>query len=169
MLEDDIKSSSVSNVNVLSHSQGQQLSTSAWHQTCVSGKFSFLDWVKPRGRADVSVGASFGLNTRAGCKSSHGLPDGSAKGLAPCFKLAIGPRGQLRLLLEKHFMNAINTDDSLGQEEMWGLAYRLSGWPVGPKKRIYYQMASSNLGVQELQLTFFKTCIIRRWTPGFNW
>ena len=32
---------------------------------------------------------------------------------------------------------------------MWGLAYLLSGRPVGPTKRVYYQMASSNLSVQE--------------------
>ena len=30
--------------------------------------------------------------------------------------------------------------------EMWGLAYRLSGRPVGPKKRVYFQMAASNFG-----------------------
>ena len=38
-MEDEIKSSDVSNVNILWHSQ----STFAWHQTCVSGKYSF--WI----------------------------------------------------------------------------------------------------------------------------
>ena len=28
---------------------------------------------------------------------------------------------------------------------MWGLSYRLSGRPVGPNKRVYYQLAASNL------------------------
>ena len=32
---------------------------------------------------------------------------------------------------------------------MWGRAYRLSGRLVGPKKRVYYQLAASNLVVQE--------------------
>ena len=39
--------------------------------------------------------------------------------------------------------------DKRNFSEMWGLAYRLSGRPVGPKKRVYYQMASSSLSVQE--------------------
>ena len=37
---------------------GTQLSTFAWHQTCVRGKFFSLDWEKPRGQAEVSPGVS---------------------------------------------------------------------------------------------------------------
>ena len=33
--------------------------------------------------------------------------------------------------------------------KMWGLAYRLSGRPVGPKKRVYVRTVASKLGGQE--------------------
>ena len=50
--------------------RGTQLSTFAWHQTCVTGKFFFQDWGKPWGRADVSAGVPTGLDTRVFSKSN---------------------------------------------------------------------------------------------------
>ena len=45
--------------------------------------------------------------------------------------------------------NGPRRQQSWNFSEMWGLAYLLSGRPVGPTKRVYDQMASSNLSVQE--------------------
>ena len=39
--------------------------------------------------------------------------------------------------------------DKRNLSEMWRPAYRLSGRLVGPNKRVYSEMAASNLGVQE--------------------
>ena len=45
--------------------------------------------------------------------------------------------------------NGPRRQQSWNFSEMRGLAYLLSGRPVGPTKRVYDQMASSNLSVQE--------------------
>ena len=198
---------------------GTLLSTFAWHQTCVSGKFFFLYWEKPRGRAEVSAGVSFGLNTRvfdksnvrpcqknppALCKGRVGavrdvrgdvdllvvvtymwpepccvtdrerkrrhviskapgrLADVSAEGMRPVSSDAIGPRcpqrenfdgGQLRFLLEKHFMLAINSDERFS----CGPTY-FGPPPLCSRTRVFYISAP-----QAIQLQVRDARVFRLW------